>query len=418
MVRVAIPVAALVAAGSPLPELPRYRRPHGLSGDATGFYATAREFMAAWGRIPAPALAALGALTVAGAVALIREWRRSPRRRTLLLLAAAWWVGLLLVVNVAEERFAGAAVVGWPIVWAVPMLPVRLAGATLDQNVAFWLGLPLQLACNVATVVATAYAGMYASGRRSVGLAAGAVFAFWPLLTGLIGGHRAWGNGTWPVDAGLHMYTEPLSTALVAIGLALLLSPRLTPLRLTLAGAALGYATTVKVSNCLAAAGGLLLLAWRFRGDARRIVPFAAGGLAFAPLVLAYWPLGYSRLRKDPTYWPQDPFRLSYVQRSWTDSLLFTPRTLAIILPLAVLGLVALRRAWPLAVLLVWTLANPLLYSFYFYTPIDPRFLWASLPSFFVLWAAGAALLVDVAVASARAGAGGAPRSPSGRRSS
>src|SRR5207244_143793 len=84
-------------------------------------------------------------------------------------------------------------------------------------------GLALSLLANAATVVATAYAGLHASGRRSVALLAGALFALWPLLVAGIAGTRSWGNGTWEVEAGLHLYTEPLSTALVAVAVALVL---------------------------------------------------------------------------------------------------------------------------------------------------------------------------------------------------
>src|SRR5919201_555732 len=233
-IRIAVPLAVLAAGESKLPDLPRYVRPRGLSGDATGYYATARETIAAPGRLPAAALAVVGLAVVACVVAFIRLW--SPQRRAPLVVAAAWLVGLVLALDAAEQRFAGAPVVGWPVLWAIPMLPVRLVGAPLDANVAFWLGLPLQLGCNVVTVVATAYAGFYATGRRAVGLLAAAIFAFWPLLTGALGGSRAWENGTWAVDAGLHMYTEPVSTALVTVALALVLSPRLPPFRLALAG--------------------------------------------------------------------------------------------------------------------------------------------------------------------------------------
>lgn len=413
-VRIAIPVAALAAADSAVPGLPAYHRPYDLSGDATGFYATAREWMAAWGRVPQVLLVLLSLATIAAALVLVRTWRRRPALRTWLLVSAAWWIGPLLVVNVLEERFSGAAVIGWPILWALPMLPDRLAGGTLDPNVAFWLGLPLQLACNLLTVVATAYAGLYATGRRAVGIVAAALFAVWPFLTGAIAGHGAWANGTWPVDAGLHMYTEPLSTALCALALALLLSPRLTSFRLALAGCALGYATAVKISNVVVAAAGAVLLAWRYRAELRRVAPYVAAGLAWAPLVLAYWPLGYSKLTRDPKYWPHDPFGLSYVVTSWTHSILFTPRTLAIIVPLAAVGTLALGRRWTTAALVVWTLSNPVLYSFYSYTPIHPRFFWAGLPSFFVLWAAGGAAIV-AAVArrlSPEPAPTGAPRSP------
>ena len=59
-IRVAIPLAALVADGSKLPGIPRFTRDTaagGLTGDATGFYAATREFMAAWGRMPRAVLA-------------------------------------------------------------------------------------------------------------------------------------------------------------------------------------------------------------------------------------------------------------------------------------------------------------------------------------------------------------------------
>src|SRR5260221_1455673 len=59
-IRVAIPLAAYADAGSGLPGMPaftRSARDGGLSGDATGFYAATREFMAAWGRMPRAVLA-------------------------------------------------------------------------------------------------------------------------------------------------------------------------------------------------------------------------------------------------------------------------------------------------------------------------------------------------------------------------
>ena len=392
LVRVAIPVSALAHAD--LPGLPRIRS-HALSGDATGFYAAAREFIAAWGRVPRPLLGVLAVATLAAGIALIRGWQRWPGRRVWLLLAAAWWIGLLLVVDVVQQRFSGSAVVGWSIVWALPMLPVRAAGATLDQNVAFWLGLPLQLACIAVTLVATAHAGLYATGRRSVGLIAAGAYALWPFLSGIVAGHRAWENGTWRVDVGIHMYTEPLSTTLVAVALALLLAPRLTPLRAALVGIVLGYAVSVKLSNVVVAAAGAMLLVWRDRGSPSRLAPYIAGAAASLPLVLAYWPLGYTELHKQPGYWHSNPFSISYVVTSWTRSLLFTPHTLAIIVPLALVGVVGIRGRWPLAVLIVWTLGNPIFYSFFWYTKLHPRFMWASLPSFFVLWAAGLVLLGD-----------------------
>ncbi|MGH3102668.1 MAG: hypothetical protein ACRDN6_01040, partial [Gaiellaceae bacterium] len=70
-IRVAIPLAALAAEGSSLPGLPRYDFV-ALTGDATGYYAAAREFMAAWGRLPPVLVAALAVAAVAAGVLLVR----------------------------------------------------------------------------------------------------------------------------------------------------------------------------------------------------------------------------------------------------------------------------------------------------------------------------------------------------------
>src|SRR5438552_17232475 len=59
-IRVAVPLAAYADEGSSLPGLPtfsRKARDGGLTGDATGFYAATREFMAGFGRMPRPVLA-------------------------------------------------------------------------------------------------------------------------------------------------------------------------------------------------------------------------------------------------------------------------------------------------------------------------------------------------------------------------
>lgn len=392
-IRIAIPLTVLATNGAVHPGLPAWRW-HGLSGDATGFYAAGRQFIAAWARLPRPGLAALAFAAIAGAVVLVRRWRRRPAERAWLLVAAVFAFGLVVTADVLEQQPSGAAVFGWPLVWALPLLPLRAAGV-LNPTVAFGVGVPLQLACNVVTLVAIAYAGRYATGRRSVGLVAAAAWTLWPFATGLVAGTRAWENGTWAIDAGLHMYTEPLSTALVATALALILSPRLTPLRLAAAGCALSLATLVKLTDGLVAALALALLAWRFRAELRRVLPYLAGALSLAPVVLAYWPISYPQLFSNPQSWPQKPFELSYLVGSWTNSLLFTPHTLAIIVPLAALGAAALARSWALAVLAAWTLLNPVFYSFYANTPDHPRFLFASLPSFLVLWATGLLVLAS-----------------------
>ena len=83
-IRVAIPLAAFADEGSSLPGMPafvRSKRDGGLTGDATGFYAATREFMAAWGRMPRPVLALDVLFALAAAVAIVVLWRRRPDLR-------------------------------------------------------------------------------------------------------------------------------------------------------------------------------------------------------------------------------------------------------------------------------------------------------------------------------------------------
>jgi hypothetical protein len=417
--RAAVPLAALAASGRQLPGLPRYEYV-GLTGDATGYYAAAREFMASWGRLPVLVVALLALGVLAGAVALAWAWRSRPGRRPWLVASAAAACSLVASVGVWKMHAPGAAVVGWPLVWSVPMLPYRAFGFPLDEGVAFGFGLVLSLAANVVTVCATALAGLYATGRRGVAVGAAGLVAVWPLLVGLIGGERAWENGTWTVDTGLAMYSEPVATALVMVALALLLSPRADVLRYSFAGAALGFATVVKLSNGVLAALALALLL--MHAGVRRALPFAAAGAAFVPLVAVYWPKGYPAiLDEDPNAWPDRPFSFRYVVSSWTDSLLFTPRTLLLLVPVAVIGAVALR-GWPRRLLVLWALLNPVVYSVYWVTPEHPRFLFASLPAVFVLWVTGAAAIArrsrTASATSTRSRASTSqPTSPSATRS-
>jgi hypothetical protein len=361
-----------------------------LQGDATGFYAATREFMAGWARMPRPLLALLVVLGLAAAVAFVLAWRRRPELRAWLVPAAVCAFGLLVCVDVRWMQPSGAAVFGWPLVWALAELPFRAAGV-LTHAVGWDVALVLQLCFVALTVVAVAYVGRNASGRAWIGLLAAAFWAFWPLLVGAIAGHHAWTNAQWEVDAGLHGYSEPLSTLLVATAAALLLSPQLTPLRASLAGCALSLATLTKLSNALLAAAALLLVRFnRF---------YLAGVLALAPLVAVYWPISYPKLFHNPHSWPRDPFDPAHVVTTWTHSSIFTPHTLAIVTPLALLGAFALRRPWALALVLCFVLINPVFYSFYANTAQHPRFLYASLPFLFVLWAAGVELLRRWAVA-------------------
>jgi hypothetical protein len=395
-VRLAIPLAAYADAGSKLPGLPRFVRPAqdgGLMGDATGFYAATREFMAALGRIPRPLLAVVALALAAAAVALVLAWRRRPELRPWLVPAALLAVGLAVCVDIHWMHPSGAAVFGWPLVWALPMLAYRALGFGLSKHVAWDIGTALSLVFVALTVVAVGYLGRNASGRRSTGIVAAACWSAWPLLVGLIAGHHAWANNQWDIDVGLHNYGEPLSTLLVTAGAAVVLSPRLTALRLALAGCALSVATSVKLSNALLAAAALAVVF--LRGRTRDALPYLAGALAFAPVVAAYWPLSYPKLVNDPQAWPRDPFDFAHVVSSWTHSSIFTPHTLAIIVPLAAIGVAGLLRPWQLALVLAFLLLNPVFYSFYANTAQHPRFLYASLPELFVLWAAGLAVLAE-----------------------
>jgi hypothetical protein len=377
-VRVALPLVAF----ADVPGLPHVRRPAalgGLQGDATGFYAATREFMAGWARMPRPLLGLLVVAAAAGVVALVLAWRRRPDLRPWLVPAAVCAFGLLVCVDVHWMEASGAAVFGWPLLWALAELPFRAAGV-LTHAVGWDVALVLQLCLVALTVVAVAYLGRNASGRAWVGVLAAALWTFWPLLVGLVAGHRAWDNFQWEVDAGVHGYSEPLSTLLVATAAALLLSPVLTPLRASLAGCALSLATLTKLSNALLAVAALLLL--RFNRY------FLVGALSLAPLVAVYWPLSYPKLFDNRRSWPSDPFDAGHVVSSWTDSSIFYPRTLLIVTLLAVLGAFALRRPLPLALVLAFLLINPVFYSFYANTAKHPRFLYASLPFLLVLWAA------------------------------
>src|SRR6266853_870492 len=96
-IRVAIPLAAYADAGSGLPGMPAFTRPArdgGLMGDATGFYAATREFMAAFGRMPRVVLALDALFLLAAAAAIVIAWRRRPALRPWLVAAALAAFGL------------------------------------------------------------------------------------------------------------------------------------------------------------------------------------------------------------------------------------------------------------------------------------------------------------------------------------
>lgn len=383
-VRVAIPLAVLVAHGHALPGLPRYvynPRP----GDAYGYYSAVRELLATW-RSAVVLLAAvvLAALAVAAVV-----WLRRRGRAAWALLAAAYGLGLISTVLAVRMHSPGAPTIGWPLVWSVPLLPYRAVGLPLNPDVAFGVGLALSLAANAVTVVMTAVLGRRVSGSAAVGLGAAAGFAFWPYLMGVLGGHRAWGNGTWPVDAGLHLYTEPLSTALVVTALVLCVDRRATDWALAAAGVLLSLASVARLSNAVIAAVVLVVMAARL--GVRRAVYLLAGLCTFLPVAAAYWSKGYAGLPGNGL--PPHPFALRYVRIAWTDNLLWRPHVLLIVLSVAALGTLGVRDRWQRWLLWLAILGNGAFYSVYAVTDIHPRFLFVVLPPALVLWSSGVAVV-------------------------
>ena len=380
-VRVLVPLAALADSGHGLPGLPRYV--YGYRGDASGYYSTARAILSG---VPAlgPALLPLLVLLAAGLWLAVRLWRRGRRSEGIVAAALAAGVVAAAVILAGDKGAVGA--VGWPLLWAVLMAPLRVAGVISTRN-AFGFGLVLSLAANVATLVAVAYAALWTTRRRGAALLAAALWAFWPLYIGLVAGHAAWQRGSWEVDTGLSMDSEPLSTACCTVALALLLRPRPTATVYTLAGLAAGYATLTRPSN-----GLLVLLAVGFvlaRRGLRSAAPVVAGGLAALPVYVAFLPKRYGYGFSTGKGGAFVGLSVRNVATTFTDSTLWGARALGAILPPAFLGLFAVGLEG--AVLLGgWVVLNTGFYSLAPNTWDQPRYLFAALPAALVLWAAGA----------------------------
>ena len=242
-VRLAIPLAALAAEGNGVAGLPAYH--YGpLFGDANGYYAAARELVASASRAAVP----LAATILLGGVALVVAVRRKAPPALIVLIAGA--VGAIAMTVVVHQMHpSGAPVVGWPLLWAIGLAPLRVLDPGFGPDEAFVVGFALSLIAVAATVLASAYVGLWSSGKRVVGAVAATLFALWPFVPGLVVGSRGWENGTWNVDVGLHLYTEPVSTALTIGAVALLLWPGRGDVAAVVAGLALGFATVVKLSD-------------------------------------------------------------------------------------------------------------------------------------------------------------------------
>jgi hypothetical protein len=387
--RVGIALAAVAADGTKLPGIPAYQW-RGLQGDANGYYAAAREALAA-ARSPATALLVALALVLGAGGAVVL--RRRGRAAWLQLVTAAAGAAAAATAVVAAMEPPGAPVVGWPLVWAVPLAPVRVFGDP-SLDVAWSLGVALSLACLAVATVGCGLIGLWVARSEAVAVGAAGLFAAWPLLTGTIAGEEAWLNGTWLTDAGLHLYTEPLSTALVVAAMVLLVRPGSGSTAIAGAGALLGFSTAVKLTNGVIALALAPLVAWRY--GYRAAVPYAVGGLLFAPLVAVYWDKGYVANYGGSISASDEPWGLGYAVDSWADSLLFTPTVLALLAPLAIAGCVALRNRSELAILLAPVVTTAIVYTVYYVTALHPRFLFVALPSVFVLEAAGAAAIARV----------------------
>ncbi len=394
----AIPLVVLAEHGHELPGLPRYvynPRP----GDAYGYYSAVRELLTTW-REPVVLLFAVILVVAAGLLA-VRFARRDQRAWAVL--AGAYGLALIAALLAGRMRPVGAPTIGWPLVWSVPLLPYRALGLPLGPNLAFGVGLTLSLAANAVTLVATAVLGRRVTGRPLVGIGAAALYSFWPFVSGALGGHRAWENGTWLVDAGLHLYSEPVSTALVVSALVLVLDRRPTGTALAVAGVLLSLASVVRLSNAVIA--GVVLLVMAVRLGLRQAIVLAIGLGAFLPVALAYWSKGYTSLPTAHGGLPPKPFALHYVRIAWTDSLLWRPSVLLLLVPLAAIGTLGVRGVWRRWLLWLAIGCTAAFYSFYSVTDIHPRFLYVVFPLVLVLWCSGLAV-VGTAATGRRAAAG------------
>jgi len=383
--RVLFPLAVLAQSpGRVLSGFPRFKY-NPLPGDAYGYYSCVRELIAVWQRDAR----FVGPVFVLAVVAVVAAFRYS-RRPALQLGVVVWSLGAVAAVLTHGVRFTGAAQVGWPLLWSVPLLPLRALGSSVVRpDVAFGFGLAILLVCNGVIVVASYLLGRAVGLGTKFALVGAGLFAFWPVLA-LLAGSSGSQNGTWQIDLGLSLYSEPLSTALVLVALVRVLRSPSSNAASLLTGTLLGFAVLVRLSNVFIVACVLVFLwAWRER---ERIGPVVVGALASAPAALLFWPKSYPKLKP-----PDHPlFALGYARDAWAHSLLWHPSVLVMLVPLALLGTVRASRR-PAALLWSCVAVTATFYTFYLFTPIHPRFLFVVLPIVLVFWAAGAAFVVRAA---------------------
>ena len=118
-----------------------------------------------------------------------------------------------------------------------------------------------------------------------------------------------------------------------------------------------------------------------------------------SPVVLAFYRQGYFNPSPSATgtssgVIPAHVFALHNARVAWTHSLLWRPAQLVVLVPLAIVGALVTRRAGS-ALLSAAILTTAAFYTFYFFTPLHPRFLFVVLPPLLVLWVAGACAVVS-----------------------
>ncbi len=382
--RVVPALVVLAADGRSLPGLPgsAYGPP---DGDTYGFYAAAREFVSAWGHVSRPLLAVAALALMVIALYGRRAWRRGARGTAVAVVSAG--AGAFVALAVRAMVPTGAGAVGWPIVWSLPMFPLR-AAHLLSYHVAYYLGVAILLACNVATVVATAVVARKLLPGR-VALVAPALLVVWPFLMRLVEGTGNTVYGSWLTDSGVQLYSEPLSTALVAVALALVITRPAMPAAAAAAGALTAFATATRLSNVtVVLLVGAVLLTSR---DRRVIAAFTVAAAGVGLIAAEFWSKGYATfVDKASPQAPDGIFSWHYLLRSWRDSGVFDWRMLVLLLPLPLLGAYALRGRRRESVLLGGTIViTAAFYSAYYITALHPRFLFVALPPLFVLAAAG-----------------------------
>jgi hypothetical protein len=401
LLRILPALVVLVANGRSLPAIPgsAYGPPN---GDTYGFYAAGREFVSAWAHVSRPLLA-VAVLALGVALLLARRlWRTGSGGVAVALVSVA--VGLFTAVGVRAMVPTGAGAVGWPIVWSIPMFPLRATGL-LSYHVAYYAGIAILLAANVVTVIATALTARRFA-RPEIALLAPALLVVWPFLMRFVEGTGNIVYGSWLDDQGIALYAEPLSTALVAVALALVILGAQDERAIAAAGALAGFATAVRISNItIAAVLGLSVLLLRNR---RAAALYAIACAGMGAIAAAFWSLGYATFSGGKSEQaPAGLFSWHYLLRSWRDSGVFDWKMLLILLPLPLIGAWFLRRRPVELLALAGTIVvTAAFYSAYYITALHPRFLYVALPALFVL------ATVGVAALSGRSAPGLAPREP------